>query len=389
MYMKAFLLGIVLCTNVIVGQPLIFNDDVSLKNRSNYIDLCKDYLKSLFPKSSSSEDERSKVCDCIIGQIPSNISSKEYTRAFYESEYGELFLKGKNADITIGCLKEYVLKACIETKMKDDEDYHWEKSIAKDYCDCAIGKTLEMIDKNKNNTSFYYSRVSTYQDILKPCFYSKILDDLFINTCVTELLSTKESEWNKKQATEYCSCLLDQNRRVNTTNHYSKLEEIDLDEIVDECIPNDMINTDVKYASNIYVRDHIIGDADSIVIPLKLLNRNMFKVKFTIGNIEKSYLFDTGASDCIISNDVYKELIASNTLTINSKIGDKDYSLADGSTTTCDYITIGPVKFGSYVLKSINLSVCENGSSIVGMSLLGKFSKWNLYKEVPSIVVFK
>lgn len=387
--MKALFLVFCICTNYAVGQPLIFNDDVSLKNRTYYVDLCKDYLKSYFPKSSSTEVERNKVCDCIIGQIPSNVSSKEYIRAFNEDEYGELFLKGKNADITIGCLRDYVLNACLETKLNEDSDYNWDKSLANEYCNCAIERSIDMIEKNKNNPLFYYSRVSTYQDILKPCLYTKILDDLFLNTCVTELLSTKESDWKKNQAIEYCSCMLDQNRRMNSTKHYSTLEEIDMDEIVEDCIPKDMINTDIKYASNMYVKEHIIGDADSIVIPLQLLNRNMFKVKFTIGNIERSYLFDTGASDCIITKDMYDELVASNSLKINTKIGDKDYSLADKSIITCSYITIGPVKFGSYVLNSVNLSVCKNGSPIVGMSLLNKFSKWSLYKEVPSIIVFK
>ncbi len=157
-----------------------------------------------------------------------------------------------------------------------------------------------------------------------------------IATCIKGILedSVKSKTWLKKNAENYCPCAVE--------NLYAKgysFDDIEGDanennklynEIVAPCFNLALkVGTEFENLSRYRPEDIIGRDFSTKVLLLDYSNQG-YKIKISIAGKVKYYVFDTGASDLIISTDLERELLLSGMLTKESYLGTEYYTLANG-----------------------------------------------------------
>jgi clan AA aspartic protease (TIGR02281 family) len=97
------------------------------------------------------------------------------------------------------------------------------------------------------------------------------------------------------------------------------------------------------------------------------------------GAITIDFVLDTGASDVLIPEDVFKALIRTSTITAKDIIGQNVYTIADGSRVTTYSFFLRDLKVGGNVINNVVASVGPEASTpLLGQSFLSKFKSWTL-----------
>jgi len=100
------------------------------------------------------------------------------------------------------------------------------------------------------------------------------------------------------------------------------------------------------------------------------------------GAITLDFTVDSGAADVQIPADVFSTLVRSRTIVPGDIIGERTYTLADGSTQKQPRVTLRELKVGRYVLRNIPASVSPaQGALLLGQSFLSRFAQWTLDNE--------
>ena len=97
------------------------------------------------------------------------------------------------------------------------------------------------------------------------------------------------------------------------------------------------------------------------------------------GAMRLNFTIDSGASDVVVPADVFKALIRTGTIERSDIIGDRKYSLADGSVNTSVAFRFRSLKVGSKVLYDVEGSVTSTeGTPLLGQSFLSRFKSWSM-----------
>ena len=95
--------------------------------------------------------------------------------------------------------------------------------------------------------------------------------------------------------------------------------------------------------------------------------------------ITLDFMVDSGASDVSIPEDVVTTLIRAGTIKGTDFIGEKTYTLADGSKVQSKTFRIRSLKVGDRVLENVTGSVADKrGTLLLGQSFLGRFKSWSI-----------
>jgi len=125
-------------------------------------------------------------------------------------------------------------------------------------------------------------------------------------------------------------------------------------------------------------RVEIKGNMQSSNIALEV-DGGVYHIFVTIGNIEKKFILDSGASDVTISTNFENELINSGTIKKEYYGSPALYKLADGSIILCRRLILPEFKIGNYTVTNVRTVIGKDSSPLLlGKSFLDKFKKWSI-----------
>lgn len=106
-------------------------------------------------------------------------------------------------------------------------------------------------------------------------------------------------------------------------------------------------------------------------------SEGVYLVPIEINGVPMEFIFDTGASDIIMSADEAIFLYRQGKLTHDDILGTQQYRISDGSITEGTVINLRQVKIGNKVLHNVQASIVHNLEAplLLGQSALSKFGK--------------
>jgi predicted aspartyl protease len=106
------------------------------------------------------------------------------------------------------------------------------------------------------------------------------------------------------------------------------------------------------------------------------------------GQITLKFIVDSGAADVTVPADVVLTLIRTGTLTTDDFLGEKTYTLADGSTLPSAEFMIRSLKIGDRVIENVTGGVAPiAGGLLLGQSLLGRFHSWSIDNQKETLIL--
>lgn len=321
-------------------------DGINLGDRTDFISDC---IKSVNKKSINMrgfEINTINYCGCTYDNLLPTLYSDEIKAALKNKSIDNLLSSDKNLKILMDCLKN---NSIIDPKIKFTEP------------------------NDSTGTAKKFA----------------------ISTCVKGILedSIRSKTWTQKNAETYCTCAVE--------NLYAKgYSFVDIEHNANE--NNKLYNEIVAPCFNLAVKDgtknanlteyrpeDIIGNVfSSKVLLLNYLNQG-YKIKISINEKIKYYVFDTGASDITINRDFERELLLSGALTKESYLGTEYYTLANGQQVKVQLVRLNNVKIGDYTVNNVIAGISEGNTLLCGKGFLDKFRKWKFDTEDNSLTLFK
>lgn len=117
---------------------------------------------------------------------------------------------------------------------------------------------------------------------------------------------------------------------------------------------------------------------------IKLIKKNgVYKIPVRINeSISLDFIFDSGASDVTISNDIFTTLIKQGKIDKSDILGYEYYQIADGSTVKQLSILLRKLQIGEIVVTNIKASVGSTISPLLlGQSFMQKFKQFTIDNE--------
>lgn len=121
----------------------------------------------------------------------------------------------------------------------------------------------------------------------------------------------------------------------------------------------------------------IESDKNTDNIPLSKQG-GVYHINISIGGETEQFIFDTGASDVLISKNLEKNLISKGFLKKEHYLEDGLYRIADGSIVRMRRLLIPKLKIGNFTLINIEASVTNSDTKLLGKSVLDKFKNWRI-----------
>lgn len=121
-------------------------------------------------------------------------------------------------------------------------------------------------------------------------------------------------------------------------------------------------------------------------IPLRNVgNINIITVE--IGGRKFDYMIDSGASYITITPEIEKYLTETGVIRTSDYSGKTEAILADGSTNTYKKVTIPIIKIGNIKLENIETVIINNGSLLLGKSVLDRFKGWKIDNITNQLII--
>lgn len=218
--------------------------------------------------------------------------------------------------------------------------------------------------------------------------------NLIVEACVEQMGNDEQLEeagFTHSQARQFCSCAVDkillQGYSYEQILHAEDEDGAVFNEVIMGCIDKLM---DVSgLASNVYNRSDIRGGGESSQVTLLNFASVGHKVKLSICGVEKYFLFDTGASDMLISQELADQLQRQGCIGADNYLGETQYVTADGKTVNAVNLVLNNVKIGDYTVDNVIVGVIDGGSLLCGLGLLQKFQKWEVTNGGQMLLLYK
>ncbi|MDD2412716.1 MAG: retropepsin-like aspartic protease [Bacteroidales bacterium] len=328
------------------SQEVKTKDGVSIGTRKDFISDCTKGAKLKGKEIKGVEIKEYKYCACFCDNLIPNINSWDLEKALKENNIAGLLLDESLFTIFMDCLEDNVTLT---------NDYTFEKS---------------------ENTD------------------SHIM--LAVKSCVKEILNDEEMMddfWTQETAERYCDCAI--TKLLTKGYTYKDLQESEdengaiYNEVVLPCVAELFDDQIAWEPENIYITSDIIGDnPQSNVLLIDNLGQG-FKVKISIGGVQRYFLFDTGATDLIIDRDTERELLIEGVLKKDNYLGKSEYMLANKQKVTAQMVRVDNVRIGEYTVNNLIIGIIDEGSLLCGKSFLDKFKKWELDSKNRILILYK
>jgi hypothetical protein len=214
----------------------------------------------------------------------------------------------------------------------------------------------------------------------------------FVSSCIKGLQKSTSMTLDSSRLASFCNCQL----QLLKSKRITDMEMQTLDD------PNSILFYEMIYKCgypfatggeeeknwNPNAAKDINGPA-SDTVPVLNLN-GMTYIKINIGLSTYIWLFDTGASDLLITEEMEKQMKADNLLPDSNYIGIGEYEMANGIVDTCRKYRVDNLGFGKFTINNVTVAVTSKGKKIIaGRSILNKFSQWTLNNRRNALILSK
>jgi hypothetical protein len=187
-----------------------------------------------------------------------------------------------------------------------------------------------------------------------------------------------------------CRCVFEESRRKGLTiAHINEMQDqnsVYFNEIMIPCVQRNMLANEGNRRVG---SPDVSGKKNTDEIPL-INTGNIFKAKIKIGGIERYFILDSGASDCMITTAFEQELIAKQALRPDQYLVPIDYTLADGRIVNCKRFRASSIIIGEFTVKDVIVGVIdEEGGLLLGKSFLDKFEEWTVDPRASTLYLKK
>ena len=293
-------------------------------------------LQSL--KADNNNATAAAICECYVNSLDRHFTKQEY--------------------------RKFSKKGVVDLQQLIDSDPALKKRI--DQCYKGSGKTMLIQAQSFSEES--------------------------INSCIDNIQQSSNKTLDSVKVRSFCSCQFDLIKA-------KKLTDKEYETITD---PNSLLFFEVMYKcgdpfvetvaaarnwNGAAVADINGPAADSV----QVLNMNgLTYVKLKLGSLIQFWLFDTGASDLLITKEMEETLKTENILGTENFRGVKEYEMANGLVDSCRTYNVNGVRIGDYFLNNVMIAVSDKAKRIIaGKSLLNKFSSWILDNKNNKLVLIK
>ncbi|GAA4292632.1 retropepsin-like aspartic protease [Aestuariibaculum suncheonense] len=136
-------------------------------------------------------------------------------------------------------------------------------------------------------------------------------------------------------------------------------------------------------------KSHISGSNYENKIKLETYG-GVYKVWVKIGNLNKHFVLDSGASEISLSKNTERELIDNGIITQENYIEPALFKLADGTIIKCRRLMIPELTIGNYKIKNVRASIGVSDSPLLlGRSFLDNFRKWSIDNSSKELILEK
>lgn len=299
----------------------------------------------------------------------------------------------------------HLLQQCLHSLHKDRTD-----ETALSICECQLDK----MDRHFTNKQFrkytsgsiidingLINEDSIFQKEMHECYQgsgktillqAEGFETDFITDCINNIRKYSERKLDSNKLASFCSCQLNLVKTKKLTDEEMKALEN----------PNSLLFYEMMYKcgdpfadgdknnrnwNSSFEKDISGPEIDTI----NILNLGgMTFVKAKTGDLVQFWLFDTGASDVLVSKDMEDYLKAQGILTQSNYIGTGEYEMANGMIDTCRKYLVNGLQIGKFKVDNVIFAVTDKGKKIIiGRSLLNKFSNWILNNKNNTLVLTK
>jgi predicted aspartyl protease len=124
-------------------------------------------------------------------------------------------------------------------------------------------------------------------------------------------------------------------------------------------------------------------------VPLARRLRNELDVKIEIGGTSTNFLFDGGASDLIINQDLEHVLLQDGSLRPEDYLIKLKFMLTNKQAIEIQFIRLRSVRIGEYTVRNVIAGIIKDATLLCGTGFLDKFKKWELPAEGNVLVLYK
>lgn len=121
-------------------------------------------------------------------------------------------------------------------------------------------------------------------------------------------------------------------------------------------------------------------------IPIRR-NGNINIISVDIGGKRFDYMIDTGASFLTISGEIERHLKDIGVIRTSDYKGETEVILADGSKKKYTRIVIPKIKIGELNIENIDAIIIDEGSLLLGKSVLDKFREWKIDNVMNQLII--
>jgi gag-polyprotein putative aspartyl protease len=272
----------------------------------------------------------------------------------------------------------------------DKMNRHFSK---KDYRRNTAGNTVDISALIKEDSTIDRQMQECYENSGKTfLLQAEGFEKESIAACIKSVRDNTEKSLDTNRLAVFCSCQL----------NLIKVKKLTDAEIKTLSNPNSLLFYETMYKcgspfseknneDNSWdqaVEKDITGPVSDTISILTL--NGMTYVKLKTGTMVQFWLFDTGASDMLISKEMEASLKNESLLTAANYLGTGEYEMANGQIDTCRRYLLNNVLIGKFTVSNITVAVSDKAKKIiVGKALLNKFSNWILDNKNNKLILNK
>jgi clan AA aspartic protease (TIGR02281 family) len=323
------------------AQNIYSKDGVDLGSRREFMNGCESGVAEKLIELKGVKVDGKRYCRCMADEFLSKVTAAELNKAVEEGGLEQLLLQEPYLSTVL---------ACVEPNATVQEE-------------AVVGDLVQ----------------------------GEFTEEAFLRSCESAAMEElgEEGEHLRAAVGMYCSCALDRMREKGIT--YRELMEVEnensmaFNELVMPCVAllSDSSWTLADSSSTVEGPVEV-----SEVALVDMLGRG-YRLKLVVNGVERSFLFDTGASDVLINTELAEELRANGTLRDEHTLGSTRYELADGSQVKADKVRLEEIVIGEHRVRNVVAGVIEGGSLLCGRSLLDRFSKWEIDAKRKVLVLYR
>jgi hypothetical protein len=301
--------------------------------------------------------------------------------------------------------KGFVITQCLKAMGKDRTD-----KTALAICECQVNKIDGRFTNKQIRENTYGFRIDLDRLIKKDpqlnnemqdCYSASGVSFLlqatnapsdFMNACMKNMLKTTNKKYDTSVLKKFCLCQMEivKSRKMNDSAFitFSDPNSLSYYELLYKCgdpfFNKDSVSKNWNTSSYLDIKG---PEADT----LSVLNfHGMTFVKARLGSDLKIWLFDTGASDLLITAEMEQQLRNEKLLDDSLFLGIEEYEMANGTIEVCKKYKLNQFQIGKFTIDNIVVAVTQKGKRIImGKTVLNKFSSWIFNNQNNTIILKK